>query len=669
MTIRRILLFALCLTLVGMACALPGRANTAALSELPVSFTSPPRRVVSLYPTATEVLAAIGAANLMVGISLHDTSLPGMEGKALVGGFAAPDVERILALKPDCVIATPLQAEVVKKLRCHGVPVLLLDTPSITAGEDNIRLLGALADKSSEAEKLITDQRGLLQLAVDKSSQLAKNSDHSPRRAIRLMGFAEGKLLVPGDDSFQNEFIRTAGAKPPCFGQKGQVIAVSPKQWEDFAPEVVYYCGHDPKTVQQHLSAPEWNSVPAVQEGRLLSYPCDVICRVGSQYGYFPLWLSADIYGAEYSQKQILPDAVLSRTRLDLSYPYLHTAEVLQARLFDMPARTLLLCFTTPLTVLSSLTGWAEGVTTVGNHSSPSLAWAITHHLGLQKTTQRTLALFGVTPENSAFLHTGADVIHMGLSEQAAEGLRVTVLATAGVKGNAMRASLDQGLFVEHGTINQIVLTNRTLSPAAMTRCLITATEAKTAVLEDLDIRSSYTGVAATGTGTDNVLVVSGHGPTASMSGGHTKLGELVARASYAAVRQAVENSNRLFANRDIFQRLTERKAGLSRLEALCSLRNHSIDRRKLCAALESLLCQSRYAGFMAQALALADSHERGLVQDTTTFDTLCLAIASELAGKPVSSLKPIFTETTLPAILLQALNTLATGVLGRQRP
>ncbi|MBR9986561.1 MAG: adenosylcobinamide amidohydrolase, partial [Desulfosarcina sp.] len=73
-------------------------------------------------------------------------------------------------------------------------------------------------------------------------------------------------------------------------------------------------------------------------------------------------------------------------------------------------------------------------------------------------------------------------------------------------------------------TINIIVLANMRLTPRAMNRAIISATEAKTAALQDLDIRSSYTPMTnpATGTGTDNIIVVQGDGTRIDNAGGHT---------------------------------------------------------------------------------------------------------------------------------------------------
>jgi adenosylcobinamide amidohydrolase len=94
------------------------------------------------------------------------------------------------------------------------------------------------------------------------------------------------------------------------------------------------------------------------------------------------------------------------------------------------------------------------------------------------------------------------------------------------------------------GTINVILLTNAALTDGAMARAVITVTEAKTAALQDLDVRSTYTPRnQATGTGTDNVIVVSGKGLSKALrlTSGHTKIGELIGFSTKIAVAEALK--------------------------------------------------------------------------------------------------------------------------------
>lgn len=152
-----------------------------------------------------------------------------------------------------------------------------------------------------------------------------------------------------------------------------------------------------------------------------------------------------------------------------------------------------------------------------------------------------------------ARMATAADLDNLAVVTQSHGPLTVTVLATAGAKSNAIRTGVDAGTYIEGytpaGTINIMVLTNIRLTDAAMARALITVTEGKTAALQDLNVPSTYTKtVQATGTGTDSIIVVSGtQGPQASYTGGHSRIGELIGKASHQAVLEALGKQNGYF--------------------------------------------------------------------------------------------------------------------------
>jgi adenosylcobinamide hydrolase len=210
---------------------------------------------------------------------------------------------------------------------------------------------------------------------------------------------------------------------------------------------------------------------------------------------------------------------------------------------------TLLVSFGEKRRVLSTWDGYREG-RFVANVYTP---------LALSKITMRNYEVFqndfpsalGISPEDVSFLSTGVDMDNVAVCEKSYEGLKVCCLATAGAKGNALRTGVDVASYVERagsfagavGTINVILLTNATLSDGAMARAIITATEAKTAALQDLDVRSTSTPKnQATGTGTDNMIVVSGKNPEVlRLTSGHTKIGELLGFSTRLAIAEGLK--------------------------------------------------------------------------------------------------------------------------------
>ena len=198
--------------------------------------------------------------------------------------------------------------------------------------------------------------------------------------------------------------------------------------------------------------------------------------------------------------------------------------------------------------VLSTRDGY-RGVSFVANHYNPRPLWDYMHQ-NYEEFEKWLPSALGIPPQELTILTTGADMDNLALCEMSYQEFMVGCLATAGIKGNAQRMGVDEAGSVERdsrfeslcGTINIILLTNVTLSDGAMARAIITATEAKTAALQDMDIRSTYTPEnQATGTGTDNIIVVSGKGPLVRYTGGHAKMGELIGMVTKRAVTEAIE--------------------------------------------------------------------------------------------------------------------------------
>ena len=110
---------------------------------------------------------------------------------------------------------------------------------------------------------------------------------------------------------------------------------------------------------------------------------------------------------------------------------------------------------------------------------------------------------------------------------------------------------MDKGSHIERdgvssklGTINTILFTSASLDLATLAASFIPITEAKNIALQELGVRSSYNPEwRATGTGTDQIIVVSGVGGRCSYVGGHSKIGELMARAVTSATICAIKKN------------------------------------------------------------------------------------------------------------------------------
>lgn len=230
-------------------------------------------------------------------------------------------------------------------------------------------------------------------------------------------------------------------------------------------------------------------------------------------------------------------------------------AEIIYHQFKDVPVKTFLISFDTKSRILSTLEGF-KLVRFVGNHYNPPQLWDFVHK-NKKEYEEKLYSDLRLNPEDVSLLFTGVDIDNISVKMEEYENIKIYVCVTAGVKSNAQRIGMDkagsieiEGEFISLGTINIILLTNVLLTDGAMTRSIITITEAKTVVLQDLDIRSSYNPqIQATGTGTDNIIVASGFGPKITYVGGHAKIGEMMAKAVISAVKEGIFKQDKEIKN------------------------------------------------------------------------------------------------------------------------
>ncbi|MCW3995993.1 MAG: adenosylcobinamide amidohydrolase [Candidatus Bathyarchaeota archaeon] len=228
-------------------------------------------------------------------------------------------------------------------------------------------------------------------------------------------------------------------------------------------------------------------------------------------------------------------------------------ARVIYHRYDGVELNTTLVSFKEKRRVLSTMDG-VKRVNNVANVYVPDpLSKKIMTMSKYAKFTRRLPATLGLRRSSVTLMSTGVDMDKLAFCEKTFEDFHVCCIATGGARNNALRMGVDRGQWIERetgfqakpGTINIILLTNVTLTWGAMARAIIAATEAKTAALQDLDYRSTPSPqVQATGTGTDNMIVVSGVNPDIIIRqpGGHSKMGELIGFSAKTAVTDALKN-------------------------------------------------------------------------------------------------------------------------------
>ena len=171
----------------------------------------------------------------------------------------------------------------------------------------------------------------------------------------------------------------------------------------------------------------------------------------------------------------------------------------------------------------------------------------------------------GLDPNRVTGMGTAAQMTNAAVKSLSYEELTVTAIVTGGIETNGGRVG-DPATFFKRrekprpGTINIILVLDTDLAPGTLARALVTCTEAKTAALQELMAGSRYSTGLATGSGTDQTIVVANADSPLYLDGAgkHSKLGELIGRVVIAAVKEALLRQSGLSPERqhDLLRRL-----------------------------------------------------------------------------------------------------------------
>jgi adenosylcobinamide amidohydrolase len=200
-------------------------------------------------------------------------------------------------------------------------------------------------------------------------------------------------------------------------------------------------------------------------------------------------------------------------------------------------------------------------------------------------------------PERTATMGTAANMNHAAFVSKSYDELKVVAVVTGGVETNAGRAG-DPASVLETpdgfdklepvkkipgpGTINTMLFVSRPLTRAALTRTIMTATEAKTAALQELSVNSRYSDGLATGTGTDQIIVAAPDrkGYRLTWAGKHSKLGELIGLAVKEAVKETLAKQNSLTPLGQCSVKIHLERFGANRESLLAGISSHLDDGR-----------------------------------------------------------------------------------------
>ncbi|MDK2782218.1 MAG: cobalamin transport system substrate-binding protein, partial [Archaeoglobi archaeon] len=201
-----------------------------------VSIERTPERIVSLAPSVTEILFAVGAGEKVVGVTYYCDYPEEARERPKVGDITHPDIERILSLSPDLVIAHRLNdIGVIQRLDELGIPVIALDEKSLEDVMRSIELIGKITGCEENATKIVENMR----------EKIREINESVQKRGLRVMVVVwHDPVWIAGGETFIDDIIKICGGLNVFEDVRGYQIVGYEKIIER-DPQIIIVMGDD----------------------------------------------------------------------------------------------------------------------------------------------------------------------------------------------------------------------------------------------------------------------------------------------------------------------------------------------------------------------------------------------------------------------------------------
>jgi ABC-type Fe3+-hydroxamate transport system substrate-binding protein len=242
----------------------------------PLTLAGPPTRIVSLVPSVTELIYALGGEDRLVGRTDFCDYPPAALGKPSVGGMISPSLEAIVALRADLVVATTdgNREETFQQLRRLGLPTYIVNADRVAEVFDLVGRVGELTGRTAAVASLVAQMNARI------ADIRARVQPYPSPRVLYVLW--PGPLIVPGRHALVTELIEIAGGRSvtaiegdtyPRYSLEAALVA---------SPEVILLASHGSRTGEAVKD--QWErlaSLPAIKQGRLYAVDGDLMHRYG----------------------------------------------------------------------------------------------------------------------------------------------------------------------------------------------------------------------------------------------------------------------------------------------------------------------------------------------------------------------------------------------------
>ncbi|MDM5210065.1 ABC transporter substrate-binding protein [Peribacillus sp. NJ4] len=264
-----------------------------------VTIEQKPKKIVSLIPSNTEVVFALGLGKKVVGVSDYDNYPEETKEIEKVGGMEM-NTEMIVSLKPDLVLAHASSAhnsnEGLQQLKDAGIDVLVVnDAQSFDQVYDSIDMIGQATGEHEKAKGIVTDMKTKLKDIQEK----AKSVKEADRKTVFVEVSPSPEIYTPGKNTFMNEMLQIISAENAAAELDGWA-KIDEESMIAANPDVIIttYGYYTKDAVSQVKGRKGWQDVNAVKDDQVFDVHSDLVTRSGPRL----------IEGVEELAKSVYPN-------------------------------------------------------------------------------------------------------------------------------------------------------------------------------------------------------------------------------------------------------------------------------------------------------------------------------------------------------------------------
>lgn len=249
------------------------------------STTDAPERIISLAPSITEILFALGLDNRITAVTDYCVYPGAAQDKPSVGGYLDPSLETLVSLRPDLVILLRQHTRLAEQLNALGIETKQVDNSRLPAILESIQIIGDATHTQSAADELLNDMQSRIEAVKTRISGKSR-----PEVLLSIANYNTGERLnqvyVAGQQDFYNDLLEIAGGRNVYQYQNIAVPAVSREGIMRLNPEVIVDIFPGPDEHSQDLNKVRrlWQQldvVQAIQNERLYIIEADYATKPG----------------------------------------------------------------------------------------------------------------------------------------------------------------------------------------------------------------------------------------------------------------------------------------------------------------------------------------------------------------------------------------------------